>query len=324
MNTTDLRNLLAEHAGTGAPNPATDVRVAGALDRARSIHRRRRITAGATALAVTAVAVAVITVPPLVTAPEPLPEPAEELNEHGLPLYDRGHELIASGVIRAGERTVSVTAVPSAFPLVVATQCGEDRIYGEEEETPEVNIELSVGEQVFTSSGGSCGYGLNSNDADGWAEWGVRPDEAATFTATTDQPVTAETEVAMGIYQAVPWDEYPFPPRPDELPDLPPPAMQVDDVLNSDPDDPNAPREFVLDHAVVSIDLVAQSPGILRLRIDGVEVDPIYSWDYGYRPLLSLRWPPFNEDMRPGEPPIRLEVQPEGFTGAWVLHVSEL
>lgn len=318
MNTSDLRHLLAERA-TSHSGSTTDARLTGALARVRSIRRRRRLAAVAAALAATAVAIAVINVPSLVTAPEP----KEQRNEDGFRLYEHGRELLASGMLRAGEQTVSVTATPSAFPLFVAHRCGEDRVYGEDEEIEEINVEISVGGQMFTGIGGECGGGgWHGNDADMWAERGVLAGEPATFTMTADKPATAETEVAMGIYQAVPWEEYPFPPRPDELPDLPPPLDQVDAVLESDPDDPNAARELMVG-GPFSLDLDAQSPGIIHLRINGTEVDSIYSWDYGYRPLIPLNWPPVDEDAQRVEFPVLVEVRPEGFTGAWVIHVSE-
>jgi hypothetical protein len=321
MNTSDLRDLLAERA-TSHTTSSADATVTGVLTRATSIRRNRRLAAGAAALAVTAAAVAAINLPVQLSAPKPVPQPAEQVNEDGFRLYEHGWELLASGVMRAGETTVSVTATPTAFPLIVAHRCGEGRIYAEDEDFEEINVEVAVEGEAFTDIAGSCGRGWDSNDADGWAARGVVAGEAAMFMLTADEPVTAEAEIAVGIYQAVPWDEYPFPPRPDVLPDLPGGSDDADAVVESDHDDPNAVREFTVS-APFSLHTYAQTPGILRVWVDGTELDPIYSWDYGYSPDISSNWPPPDAAVRSVEPPLHVEIRPEGFTGRWEIHVRE-
>lgn len=315
MNTTDLRSLLAERAHTGAPDPAADVRVAGALNRARSIHRRRRITAATTTVAAIAIAVAVIIVPSQLTASDPVPQPAgrvhedgARLNEDGFRLYEHGRELVGSAVMESGERSVSLTVTPTALPLILVTECSGE---------PEIDLFVEDG-QAF---GGSSCNGWASQDAAGWADLGVTVGKPATFTMAIDPASTTPGRAALAAYQAMPWDAYVFPPRPDALPEMP--APDQDDVaalLESEPGDPNAPRELTLDHGMMYMDMYAQSPGVLRLRIDGVVLDPIYFWDYGYRPD-SLIWPTAGDGAtvppKPADPPVQVEVIPSGFTGDW-------
>ncbi|HEX5996998.1 MAG TPA: hypothetical protein VFY84_17785, partial [Jiangellales bacterium] len=135
----------------------------------------------------------------------------------------------------------------------------------------------------------------------------------------------AGERVAIGIYQDVPWDEYPFPPRPDVLPELSPGPDFAAAHLTSDPRDPNLPRELILEYEAFELLMEAQTPGIIHLRVNGVEADPIYFWDFGYHPDPMPDVQPRSEVGMPiaHETPVRLEVVPESFTGAWQIYVIE-
>ncbi|HSJ60198.1 MAG TPA: hypothetical protein VK895_03130 [Jiangellaceae bacterium] len=129
-----------------------------------------------------------------------------------------------------------------------------------------------------------------SSDEQWWADRGVRSGEPSTFSLAVESPSgPAPRRVALGIYQDVPWDEYPFPPRPDVLPKLSPEFADFATVhLTSDPRNPNLAKELILEYEAFHLLMDAQTPGILHLRLNGVEADPIYFWDYGYHPNRCL------------------------------------
>lgn len=313
MNTSDLRDLLAERAASAPDDRPADARVAGALSKARTIRRRRQAAMGIGAIALVAAAVLAS---PLSRTPEPVPQPIIEPNEDGFLPYVHGRELIGSASIEPGESTTAVTVTPTAFPLVVVMECD-----GEPE------IEVSVGDEPF--HGGTCGpTGWSSHNEQGWADYGVRRGEPATFRLILESASSAQGRVALGVYQDVPWDEYPFPPRPDVLPELSPGPDFAAEHLTSDPRDPNRHQEFVLEYEAFLLVMEAQTPGILRLRVNGVDSEPIYFWGYGYHPELMPDIQPREERSGlpvpvPHETPVRLEVLPEGFTGAWQIYVIE-
>ena len=176
------------------------------------------------------------------------------------------------------------------------------------------------------SAGGGCSpIGMFSSDEQWWADRGVRSGEPSTFSLAVESPSgPAPRRVALGIYQDVPWDEYPFPPRPDVLPQLSPELADFATVhLTSDPRNPNLAKELILEYEAFHLLMEAQTPGILHLRLNGVEADPIYFWDYGYHPDPMPDVQPRSESgvPIPHETPVRLEVLPEGFSGAWQIHV---
>lgn len=310
MNTTDLRELLAERAASAPDGRPADARVKGALRKARTIRHRRQAAMGIGALALVSAAVLA---PPLFSTPEPEPQPVIEPNEDGFVQYEHGRELIGSASIEPGASTAAVTVTPTAFPLVVVTECD-----GEED----IEVEIAVVGEPF--SGGGCSpIGLFGSDEQGWADRGVRAGEPATFRMTVDSPSGAPRRVAIGIYQDVPWDEYPFPPRPDGLPDLSPGPEFAAAHLTSDPRQPNLPKELILEYEGFELLMEAQTPGILRLRVNGVESDPVYFWGYGYHPEPRPDVQPRTETGMPipYDTPVRLEVVPEGFSGAWQIYV---
>ncbi|HSJ60197.1 MAG TPA: hypothetical protein VK895_03125 [Jiangellaceae bacterium] len=139
MNTTDLRELLAERAGSAPAGRPIDARVEGAVRQARTIRRRRQAVMGLGAVALVSAAVFA---PLLFSTPDPVPQPAViEPNEDGFLAFEHGRELIGSASIGPAESTATVTVTPTAFPLVIVTECDGDE---------EIGVEVAVSGEPFS------------------------------------------------------------------------------------------------------------------------------------------------------------------------------
>jgi hypothetical protein len=125
--------------------------------------------------------------------------------------------------------------------------------------------------------------------------------------------------VAVGIGETVPWDQYPFPKRPNRLPALDRKAAQR---LGGTLLQANGAQTAQLDgRARYAFSAQSQTPGLLRIRMGGREVTTLGWWDYkGGRQEWVMPTPaPFG-----GNDAATLTVTPEHMTGDWILVVQRV
>ena len=135
---------------------------------------------------------------------------------------------------------------------------------------------------------------------------------------------------SLALYEWVGPDEYPYPDPPAALVPLKPLNLTPDQsvaMVRSDPKDPAAERTVTFFWPVppptesLSVEMRAQTPGVLRLLLDGAEVSRGYWWDYRQDVTWSsanLHRPILNRLAVRGDR-IDLTVIPERMTGAWAV-----
>ncbi|MDG4820862.1 hypothetical protein O7635_03215 [Asanoa sp. WMMD1127] len=327
MNTTELRQLLDERSDASADRVMHHLRLQGVATKVRR-RRRRRVAAWAACAVVALAGIAAVVVPDRTTTPI---TPAIRTIE-GFPEYAGGARVVAakSGALPA--RRVELTITPGAADLVIFSRCdAADDLVLQEKIT--VN-----GRDVLN---GTCGGAAR------WSKWtnpSVVVGQPTTFVMTitgaerfdgaqnTAAPVPSTGAFAFAIGERIEFAQFPLPPRPSgtlapltgTLPagcteQLCPGAV----IIRSDPADPTTVvRRTLTWKPLQSIDMVAQTPGYLHVRVDGVQVVTGEWWDYqvaGYGMYGDREgaWrAEFGLDPRPGDE-VTIEIVPEHVTGAW-------
>jgi hypothetical protein len=136
---------------------------------------------------------------------------------------------------------------------------------------------------------------------------------------------------SLALYEWVGPDDYPYPDPPAALVQLKPLNLTPDQsvaLVSSDPEDPAAERTVTFFWPPIpppteslSVEMRAQTPGVLRVLLDGTEVSRGYWWDYGQDFTWSsanLHLPILNRLAVRGDR-IDLNVIPERMTGAWAV-----
>ncbi|WP_327038386.1 hypothetical protein [Micromonospora maris] len=334
MNLTDLKRVLDERSRETAEQAVHRSRLHGVRAKVRA-RRRRRIAAWATAGVAVAAAVTFVLPglrPDLTPTPAVSPSPTPTIE--GFPEYANGARVVAARSAPLSARQVEVTVVPTTLDLVIFTRCdGVD-------ENIAVERTVRVGSRVVAD--GTCHDG-SLHPAD-WAGLGVTVGQPATVVLTITGayqsgdagemgvPVPERGEVGLAIGARMPFDDYPLPPRPGVLTPLNQASWpagcsetvcQNVIVIRSDPDDPTRPVSTELDWpTVTSIDMVSQTPGLLRVQVAGVQVAVGEWWDYQLTGAQMYgdadgQWKrDFDLDLRRGDR-VRIEVVPAQVTGAW-------
>lgn len=125
--------------------------------------------------------------------------------------------------------------------------------------------------------------------------------------------------LAVGIGETVPRDEYPFPKRPKRLPAL---DWQAADRLGGTILDSGRARSIQLDgRARYAFHGQSQTPGLLRIRMDGRDVTTLEWWDFKgtNQEWVMPELAPFG-----GDDTTTLTVTPEHMTGDWILVVKRV
>ncbi|RKN50541.1 hypothetical protein [Micromonospora endolithica] len=332
MNLIDLRQVLDDRSVGSPGQVANQGRLRGV--RTKVLARRRRRIATWTTAGVAAVVVAAAVVPggrPDAT-PAPAVTPSPPRMIEGFPEYAQGARVVAATSGVAPEVRVEVTMVPTTLDLVVFTRCDGAG------ENVAIEQELRVNGRLLTE--GTCAGSVRPDDVAGL---GVVVGEPATFVMTTTGaqryaessavavPIPDGATFGFAVGERMPFERYPLPPRPsgaptplDRVPRNCAPTDCADAVvLRSDPADPNLPiRRSVRWRTLAQIDMVAQTPGLLHVRVDGVEVTTGEWWDYamagnGMYGDKDQGWKAaFGLDPRPGEQ-VTVEIVPEHVTGPW-------
>ena len=140
----------------------------------------------------------------------------------------------------------------------------------------------------------------------------------------------ASGAAALALYEWVGPDEFPYPDPPAALVPLKPlnltPEQSVA-MVRSDPEEPAAERTVTLYWPTppppesLAVEMRAQTPGVLRVLVDGAELGRGYWWDY----TQAITWNSANlHEPLANRLPVRgdqidLTVIPERMTGAWAV-----
>ncbi|MFG2106226.1 hypothetical protein [Micromonospora chersina] len=334
MNLTDLKQVLDERSGDSADQFVHHMRLQGVHAKVVA-RRRRRIAAWATCVVVALAGIAVAAVVPgfrTDVTPTPADSPSPVRTIEGFPEYATGARVVAAKSAAFPERRIELTIVPTTLDLVIFTRCD-----GTGDVKPDERVSVN----------GHLLYGLGCGGSSRQLSWDgldVAVGRPATFVMTitgakrfdgTDKvPVAIPDSGTFGfaIGVRIPFDQYPLPPRPSgALAPLPrtlmagcTEALCPDAVIiRSDPADPKRPvRRTVTWKATDSVEMLAQTPGLLHVRVNGVEITTGEWWDYEAHTVGMFGdrnggWKrEFGLDLRPGDP-VTVDVEPEHVTGAW-------
>lgn len=344
----DLKDLLDDRSTTppGLPQHHRLDQVQGRI----ATRRRRRLTAaGALAALVAVVMVGYSAMPSLRGAPDPAVTPSPPRVE-GFAGHLKGARVVATGTSEPGATSLSFVWTPASLDVRIFYRCDSGVASG----TLDVDVTLDGRSSVT----GGCGSGLGSvtPSAAAWTARDIRIGKpvvvaiAARKMRTWDvptqteasHPVPATATMALAIGENVPYAGYPMPPRPAELEpvdldfeylpwnmSLVPAEEQL--WLRGDPADPARPMSTTIAwQDGFFLRLKSQTPGILAISLNGVEVDTSTFWDYeGFDDQITWDTDRFETGRAaPGfRPPKRgdlvtLTVTPRDVTGAWVVRIA--
>ncbi|MBY8874182.1 hypothetical protein K7640_20345 [Micromonospora sp. PLK6-60] len=332
MDLTDLKQVLDERSDGSGEHVLHQVRLHGV--RAKVVARRRRRFAAWSACAVLALAgVAAAVAPGPGADGTPTPATSPDRTIEGFPEYAEGARVVAATSAPLAERRIELTMVPRTLDLVVFTRCTDVGV--------EVTLEHTVRVNGHPLVSGSCGN-AGANRPSKWDGLGVVVGRPVTFVMTVTEAAGSATAsvtatVGLAIGERIPFDRYPLPPRPfgplgaldQMLPAGCTEAVCPDAVIiRADAADPTRPvRRTLTWRTLQSVDMVAQTPGLLHLRVNGVEITTGEWWDYycrgnGMYGDQGGGWKrEFGLDPRPGDQVV-VEVVPEHLTGAWQVVLS--
>lgn len=329
MNLTDLRDVLDERSATGHAEARSHLLLGAVYDRLAARRRRRRAASIAGAgVGLAAVGVAAFAIAPspggTPTAPSPTAAPTGRSVE-GFAEYANGAKVIAAAAAGARDRSVSVTFVPTSLDLGVFTRCAGDGDYT-----------VTINGRRYTSGSG-CGLAYVKTAQPLEKAYGVTVGRPATATfSATDGPVDS---LAIAIGQSVDPAVYPYPPRPATLIPLEHPGesrrmayLTPEDYyagewgLAAEYGNWNKPQsaQFTWGEPV-QVNVQAQTPGALTVRVNGIEVVSQQWWDYQQGRGTSINSAHWKEslglNLRKGQV-VHLTVTPARMTGDWYVHIQ--
>lgn len=313
MNLTDLSEVLRDRAELA--DSSHEARMAGVRARVTAAKHRRAV-AGAAFVVVALVGIVYALLPRL-EQPEPAVPP------RSLPEYQQGTRLLTQAWGDLPSTSVTVRFVPKSLDLVLFTKCD----IGPNEQ---LLMSTTVNGHPFVQRN-SCGGGSSAN----WSALGVVPGQPSVITLTIDGkqgsgtpgapgpppalPLPESGSFTLGVGEAVPVNEYPFPPRPQTLetfqPSLGEPAIEV----RSDAADPARQKEITaawpgdnMLHAEMN------TPGRMRILVNDVEVINYSHWTYGVGSTQTLPgdWTRHGLQLTEGQQ-VKITVIPERTTGDW-------
>jgi hypothetical protein len=269
-----------------------------AVDRAEAVaarikhHQRVRAAVGTTIVAIMLIATAGIAFATTRTA-HPLPVATHKPNNDGLttaapghlPAYAHGGKLVTydTGTF-ANQSTLNVTFTPTDWNFEIGFACA----------AKDTSLELVVKINGHAREGTGCDGGTvvgAPSDPNAWEALGARlgrPLTISTILARGDLPTSPQATnvgtgtMSVGIYQAVPWDAYPFPSRPKDfepltkaLLDLP---VKLSDWVAYGPVDHSEPVTLP---AQIETSIDSDSPGRYLIYFNRTQIGECETYDWG-------------------------------------------
>lgn len=343
MNVNDLAEMMRQRSDDDPVPVLAEGRIDGIKRKVQAV-RRRRIAAS---LAVVAAVVTVIPFTPHLVdggkAGTPVAAPSTVNTINGLPEYADGGHLVATRTA-AFTQTISLTVTRTDFGLQFSNRCPVVQ--------PSVQLEVTMTLRDGTHLLVGCSTGaMYSSDASLAHEIKPGVPTVLTFTAkayrvttgpngeqTSKTPVAAPPGAySIGVYQKLPFDQYPLPPRPTKLPalDVMPFGLGTGSggikTVDSDPNDPLAPRtlSFTMPECPTTAAncnpavATSQTPGFLLITINGVAASTAEFWDYSGGGWMLNIVPGMNDKLplHAGER-VTITVTPRYVTGAWKFAVA--
>jgi hypothetical protein len=333
MNLTDLRDVLDERSHH-ARIPAGLERMAGVRARVSAIRQRRAAAIGALALAGLMIIWygLVAQRSPGTVAVRPVSSPASGYRLiDGFPEYADGAKVVATAnasthdVLRvtaiAGElgfAFVTRCALPAGFALILRSSAN-----GAPLGDVTCGATFRPGDDMLASIGARAGDRITFVFSAVQTQYYQLPADGSPAPASNSSTLPDGT-VSVAVMRRLDFAAYPFPPRPARLAPL-----SVDraangatavTVIDSMPN-PLAPIEVpVVVAGNADLDMVAQTPGFLRVYLDGRLQERAEWWDYAQGVYAVTLRP--NEV---GSRTLTLRLVPEHMTGAWraVLHTPQ-
>jgi len=330
MRTEGLRTLLAART---ADYPDCPDRSAGVRRKVARIRRRRvaGVVSGLMVLALAALAGRQIA-DRVTSGPA---APLQPLSVGALPVYHEGGKLIGSGILRLPATEARFQVTPGSDQLLFGSNC-----LG----TVPVEVVTFVNRHQFWVTGPGCsGPNLEDFPLDAAAlrSWGVTPGRPFTITIRltghlADLADAGPAAVLIGVWQQLPPEQYPLPPRPPG-PITPPPAVPhqpnpFGSVLFSMVPEPLRPNTTVTHTVLLTADLGASmqcvAPGALTIRLDDRIIDSLSCWDYQGKAIDKIGFVAPDLDpvtARKVGHRVRLMITAERFTDpAWRVDVGHL
>lgn len=298
----DLKDLMDERSAHGMPSDGRLVEV----QRKIGVRRRRRVVAGAVAAAAAAVAVGSATLgpggepaPPSAftagsTTPSARPasasaspKPVAGRKIGPFDEYARGYRVVAVGTAPVSAKKVRLSWTVNSTDVQFFSYCPglpHQRALDAEIAINDEPIGYSVNcdSELHQDPTGSVPPGLGASVGD---------TVSVTYTVTGAQgggrrlsTIPTQGTLHFAVAERVPFTQYPLPARPAALKPPKPDGMASEPgtkVLHSDPADPNRPVSTTMVwHRGYDFTVVAQTPGIYRVSVNGVSVLTGEVYDY--------------------------------------------
>lgn len=333
MNVSDLRKLLTERSTRPGESLHT-VRLAGIYGRARTIRRRRR-TGGA--LAALVIFLASVAVTPHISglfagveAPDAVHQPGPDSMD-ALPEYQLGRKRVVTASGEFPGQSVSTSYRLDDPDVGLVARCQESEL----PKGPPIHMEIRLNGRPFAN--GTCDesvstmFSLGNRPGQAEAAWraiGIDIGDTVELTMIVTRaasPLPSEGTFSLGVYERVPVEDYPFPPRPEALAPLDYrgmvwPGLIVDTIEASGSSGTHVHE--LRAPAGLSIYAIAQTPGKLTILVNGTPILIHESWDYSQAMSESLYLveggDEYGLDLAPGDP-VSIEVRPERMTGDWLV-----
>jgi len=341
----DLRSALHDEADEAAYQDVGAL-VAGARRRVVASRRRRFAVFGAVTAAVLVVGGLVMTRPTYQVVPQPAgPGPfIVNAGGAGFPEYQQGMKrliVVEAPMLERAKGSISVPTTPGRRLVVRMTCTPSDNT----DKMNEWNARMLA---KFTTSGGTgqvgCGWAVGGYDSIGVAtdaKTAVQADVTVSHSPSPGLPsLFKDAKIQVAIYESVPWQDYPFPPRPADL------ETNAQYAWSNEPatvrvlgpktaQEANKPVTFTQPFdPKLMVNLQIRGPGRIRVLINGKDVNRqvggsyppdkfISSWGYDQGglafPLDPLGWASrrtgaTRPTTKPGTP-VTVTIEPQDFRG---------